>query len=214
MDNTTRPPAGAPHHSQFVATNINTIHKAVNEQKLPSPTVRMLTCVHYLIQPQRDNGGRKPISVSTVKGVLTAMAQHVNPQGLVYLSVERIAHMSGYSDRAVHSALRYAENQGYIRANQRGGGAGRATCYRVLLLNRYFEAADENRTWSSRQNPERRAGNYGNYPERGSKTLNVVQKNPAPGSYDPIRSEIEPINRPYKTAEETKRYLARVFAES
>jgi hypothetical protein len=35
MDNTTRPPVGVPSHPQFVARDINTIHRAVNEQKLP-----------------------------------------------------------------------------------------------------------------------------------------------------------------------------------
>jgi Helix-turn-helix domain len=211
MDNTTRAPSGAPQLSQFIGTAIHTADSGPN---LPSPTVRMLTCVHYLVQPQRDNGGRKPISVSTVKGVLTAMAQHVNPQGLVYLSIERIAHMSGYSDRSVRSALRCAEKQGYIRINMAGGGAGKATCYRVLLLTHYFEAATASKAWTSWQNPERGAGNFEKYPERSSKYPERGCKNPERRSADPIRSEIEPICRPYKTAEETKRYLARVFAQS
>jgi hypothetical protein len=213
MNNTTRAPSGTPHHSQFVATAMHTMDRADGERKLPSPTVRMLTCLHYLVRPKKDTSGAKAVAISTVKGVLTAMAQHVDPDGIVFLSVERIGWMSGYTDRAVQAALRYSEKQGYIRVDTIGGGRG-ATRYQVLLMNRYFEAATINKNWRP-QTPARCSG------VDSAPAVNLVPrpphldaKTPARRSPDPIRSEKEPISTyPYKTHEETKRDLARVFAQ-
>jgi hypothetical protein len=123
-----------------------------------------------------------------------------------------MSYMSGYSERAVHKALRYAEHQGYIRVDKPGGGAGQATRYQVLLITHYFEAAAANKAW---QNPARGARiTINKNPARGSENPAPRVKNPAPGAPDPNLIRSEPIKSAVKTAKETKAYLERVFAEN
>jgi hypothetical protein len=103
---------------------------------LPSPTVRMLHCVAWLVNAS-----------PTVKGILAIMSLHVSSQGLVYLRRQKIARMAGYTTRAVTSALHEAERDGYIETVDAGGGRSRPRCYRVVLLERYAEAIAVSRAW-------------------------------------------------------------------
>ena len=101
------------------------------------PTIRLLTCIHYLL----DGDG------PTVKGCLAAMAEHVDEDGVVFLRHSRIAHMSGYKLRTVREAIQTAETRGYLETIDEGQGRGRVPRYRVLLLDRYEDAAAAKHAW-------------------------------------------------------------------
>jgi hypothetical protein len=76
----------------------------------------------------------------------------------------------------------------------------------VVLLARYSEAAAKSKWW--RLNLEMVSG-----VEKVNQPGNYPRRNPEMISADPNRTDLEPIGSPDKTAEETWRYLARVFAD-
>jgi hypothetical protein len=186
-------PAGVPSHSDFVPTSVHTIHKV-----LPSPTVRMLVCVNYLIPPEQK----------AVKNILAHAAQHVGADGLLSLSQERLAYLSGYTSRSVRTALRAAMAHGYIKLLNHSEGRGISTRYKVILLARYPEAAAKSKWWRLNQNPEMISP-----VEKVSKGGNYPRQKPEMISADPNLIRSEPIKSAVRTAKETKAYLQRVFAD-
>jgi hypothetical protein len=181
--------------------------------KLPSPTVRMLTCVNYLVDPK----------LRTIKNILAHAAQHIGPDAILSLSWARLAHISGYHRRSVHRALLVAEKHGYIKRLSEGRGRGKTTRYRVLLLARYPEAARRNMAWPTEPKDDTMAPFAG--PQAGKKDdtrspfrAQKVTGRPAIGDTvapDPnLGSYIKDSSHyPYRSAEETKRYLAEVLAK-
>lgn len=124
MNKTITTPSGVPSHPLFVATTVHNIHSAQGERKLPWPTVRMLTCVNYLIPPEQK----------AVKNILAHAAQHVSADGLLCLSQKRLAHMSGYTPRSIRTAMATAHAHGYIKLLTAGRGRGNTPRYQILGL--------------------------------------------------------------------------------
>jgi|SRR5581483_4012023 len=193
-------PNGAPAVSASIASTLRTVNRP-----LPSPTVRLLTCVDYMVDPK----------LPAIKNLLGLAALHIGDDALLSLSQERLAYICGRDIQWVRRTLRQAEQRGYIQRLNGGRGRGKTTHYRVLLMASYAEAADRKRVW-----PE------------DPKAITVipfpVDKSPQKGiiltpkaitvTPDPNRSEFRSscpmIENPIRGYEETKRYLRQRDAEA
>jgi hypothetical protein len=198
MNKTISTPPRVPSHSDFVPSTIHTVHKT-----LPSPTVRMLTCVNYLIPPEQK----------AVKNILAHAAQHVGGDGLLCLSQERLAYLSGYTSRSVRTALRAAVALGYIKLLNHSEGRGISTRYKVVLLARYPEAAARSKWWRLNQNPEMTSA----FAERKEEISIAKGGNSSVQKAEMISADPNDPNKsdyPYLNHEETKADRARVLVRN